>query len=184
MALGKIPAVWRQHRYPSPLRYQLSVLGISGEKQKKGWLQYSVGDAASYLAGTESFFFFFFWKCFSPLLSSCSQNWLGLHNISSGIFFSPFLPAVESRLYCRERERISSGFPGPWNGWCELWALQLRERRSLKSLWFSDLILFSFALYGKKCHGDRWCPLRGRYCNWGQPPTWTGLPRVEHTAKQ
>lgn len=60
MALGKIPAVWRQHRYPSPLRYQLSVLGISGEKQKKGWLQYSVGDAASYLAGTESFFFFFF----------------------------------------------------------------------------------------------------------------------------
>lgn len=55
MALGEIPAVWRQHRYPLSLHYQLSVLGISGEEQKKGWLQCSVGDAASYLAGTESF---------------------------------------------------------------------------------------------------------------------------------
>lgn len=76
MALGKIPAVWRQHRYPSPLRYQLSVLGISGEKQKKGWLQYSVGDAASYLAGTESFFFFFL-EVFLPIAVSLFTELIG-----------------------------------------------------------------------------------------------------------
>lgn len=72
MALGEIPAVWR-HRYPSSsLHYQLSVWGISREKEKKGWLQYSVGDAASYLAGTESFL-----EVFLPIAVSLITELIG-----------------------------------------------------------------------------------------------------------
>lgn len=98
MALGKIPAVWRRHRYPLSLHYQLSVLGISGEEQKKGWLQYSVGDAASYLAGTESVL-----EVFLPIAVSLFAELIGATLLE--FFFSPFLPAVGSRLCCREKGR-------------------------------------------------------------------------------
>lgn len=175
MALGKIPAVWRRHRYPLSLHYQLSVLGISGEEQKKGWLQYSVGDAASYLAGTESVL-----EVFLPIAVSLFAELIGATLLE---FFSLlFSLLLDQDCAVEKREGISSGCS--WNKkW--LWALQSRKWRSLKSLWFSDLIMFSFALYGKKkCHGNGWCPLRVRSCDWGKPPTWSGLPRIEHTAKQ
>lgn len=55
MALGK----FQQSGDNTGIRYRSTMSfpfgGIRGEKQKKGWLQYSVGDAASYWAGTESF---------------------------------------------------------------------------------------------------------------------------------
>lgn len=151
MALGKIPAVWRRHRYPLSLHYQLSVLGISGEEQKKGWLQYSVGDAASYLAGTESVL-----EVFLPIAVSLFAELIGATLLE---FFSLlFSLLLDQDCAVEKREGISSGCS--WNKkW--LWALQSRKWRSLKSLWFSDLIMFSFALYRKKKNvmgtGDAHC---------------------------
>lgn len=83
MALGEIPAVWRRHRYPLSLHYQLSALGISGEEQRKGRLQCSVGEAASYLAGTESFL-----EVFLPGAVSLVTELTGATRCFSWNFFS------------------------------------------------------------------------------------------------
>lgn len=109
MALGEIPAVWRRYRYPLSLHYQFSVWGISGEEQKKGWLQCPVGDAASYLAGTESFLEVFL-----------SIGCLLVHRTDWGYiiflleFFSPpFSLLLDQDCAVEKGERISSGCS--WN---------------------------------------------------------------------
>lgn len=104
MAVGK----FQQSGDNTGIRYRSAISfplwGISGEKQKKGWLQYSVGDAASYLAGTESLL-----EVFLPIAV--------LVHITDGgyiIFRLEFLSLLFSLLLNQDcvvekRERISSG---------------------------------------------------------------------------
>lgn len=97
MAVGEIPAIWRQHRYPLSLHYQLSVWGHQwGEAEERVAPVFS--GRCSFLPGRNRILF-------GSVPPHCCLlvHITGWDYIIFLLEFFPFLPAVESGLYCREK---------------------------------------------------------------------------------